>query len=51
MEPEEQRRYASMGGKKAHALGRGHQFTSEEARRAGKIGGRASAKKRASQLV
>ncbi len=33
------REIASMGGKKAHALGRAHQWTQEEAAEAGKIGG------------
>lgn len=33
---------ASKGGKAAHAKGRAHVFTSEEARAAGRIGGRVS---------
>lgn len=36
MDEEKQRRIASKGGKAAHAQGRAHQFTSEEARRAGR---------------
>lgn len=35
-------RIASKGGKAAHSSGRAHQFTSEEAREAGRKGGRAS---------
>jgi uncharacterized protein len=35
---------AKSGGVKAHQLGRAHQFTSEEARAAGKKGGRAKEK-------
>lgn len=46
MTPERQREIASMGGKKSHATGRGHKWTSEEASAAGRIGGRASAKKK-----
>ncbi|PJJ60823.1 KGG domain-containing protein [Hymenobacter chitinivorans] len=42
MDPEEQRRIASEGGKASHESGRGHEFTSEEAREAGKKGGKAS---------
>lgn len=34
-----QRRIASLGGKKAHALGTAHRFTHDEAVRAGKMGG------------
>ena len=42
MDPEKQRAIASMGGKAAHAKGTAHQFTSEEARAAGRKGGRLS---------
>lgn len=42
MDPEQQRRIASEGGKASHASGRGHRFTSEEARAAGRKGGMAS---------
>lgn len=38
---------ASEGGKAAHAAGTGHEFTRDEARRAGKLGGLATAAKRA----
>jgi general stress protein YciG len=42
MDPAEQRRIASEGGKASHESGRGHRFTSEEAREAGRKGGQAS---------
>lgn len=44
MDPEKQRKIASKGGKAAHAKGTAHEFTSEEARRAGRKGGKARAK-------
>lgn len=42
MDPEEQRKIASKGGKAAHASGNANQFDSESARRAGQKGGQAS---------
>jgi general stress protein YciG len=42
MSKEKQKLIASKGGKTAHKLGKAHQFTSEEAKRAGKIGGKKS---------
>jgi uncharacterized protein len=39
MDPAKQRAIASKGGKAAHADGRAHVWTSEEAREAGRIGG------------
>ena len=39
------REIASKGGKSAHELGVGHEFTSEEARIAGKKGGQACVRK------
>jgi general stress protein YciG len=39
MPPEQQRAIASKGGKSAHAQGKAHEFTSEEAKVAGKKGG------------
>ena len=39
MSPETQRRIASEGGKASHASGRGHRFSIEEARDAGRKGG------------
>jgi len=40
MDKNKQRSIASKGGKAAHKKGTAHKWTSEEARRAGKIGGR-----------
>ena len=37
MDPQKQRQIASEGGKAAHASGNAHEFTSEEARRAGSM--------------
>ena len=45
--PERQREIASRGGKAAHASGRAHTFTSDEAREAGRKGGAKSAESRA----
>jgi len=42
MDPEKQKRIASKGGKAAHAKGRAHEWTVEEAREAGRKGGAAS---------
>jgi uncharacterized protein len=42
-----QREIASRGGKAAHALGRAHEFTVEEARVAGQKGGHAVSRDRA----
>ena len=39
MDPEKQRSIASKGGKAAHAKGRAHKWTVEEAREAGRKGG------------
>lgn len=39
MDPDKQAAIASKGGKSAHAMKRAHEFTSEEAREAGKKGG------------
>lgn len=39
MDPEKQREIARKGGKAAHAKGRAHEFTPEEARAAGSKGG------------
>jgi general stress protein YciG len=41
MASEEAREIRRLGGPAAHRLGRAHQFSSEEARQAGKKGGRA----------
>lgn len=37
MDPKQQREIASEGGRAAHASGNAHEFTSEEARAAGKL--------------
>ena len=42
MPPEKQREIASKGGRAAHEKGTAHEWTAEEARRAGQIGGRIS---------
>jgi general stress protein YciG len=44
MDPAKQREIASKGGHAAHAKGTAHEFTSEEARAAGRIGGEHSHK-------
>lgn len=46
MSKERQRAIASLGGKASQASGRGHRFTSEEARAAGRKGGSQIAKDR-----
>lgn len=46
MSPERLRALASIGGKRAHALGKGHQFTTETARAAGQKGGVSVSKNR-----
>lgn len=46
MDPVLHRQIASQGGIRAHELGRAHQFTSEEAREAGRKGGRIAAQRR-----
>jgi len=42
MSPEQQRRIASEGGRASHESGKGHRFSSEEARAAGRKGGQIS---------
>jgi general stress protein YciG len=44
IDPEQQKVIAARGGKAAHAQGRAHEFTSEEARKAGSKGGKATAR-------
>jgi general stress protein YciG len=48
MDRDKQRAIASKGGKTAHQKGTAHQWTSEEAREAGRKGGRATHSKPAS---
>ena len=45
-DPETRQRVARMGGKAAHERGVAHEFTSEEARAAGKKGGQAVSRDR-----
>lgn len=47
MDPELVKAIARKGGVAAHAHGTAHQFTSEEAREAGRKGGRASSARKA----
>lgn len=42
MDPEKQRAIASKGGRRAHEIGKGHEWTPEEAAAAGRKGGKAS---------
>lgn len=42
MTPEKRRELARMGGKAVHAQGTGHEWTSQEAKAAGRKGGQAS---------
>lgn len=42
MDPDKQREIASEGGRAAHESGHAHEFSSEEAREAGRKGGEAS---------
>jgi len=53
MDPALKRAIASLGGKAAHKAGTAHQWTSEEARAAGRKGGAAStaAKRQREQLA
>ncbi len=44
LDRERQREIARLGGRAAHAQGRAHEFTSEEAREAGRKGGEAVSK-------
>ena len=46
IDSEKQKAIASKGGKAAHAQGRAHEFTSEEARAAGRKGGESVARDR-----
>ena len=46
MDTQKQREIASKGGRAAHQSGRAHEFTSEEAREAGRKGGEAVSRNR-----
>jgi general stress protein YciG len=50
MDRNTQREIASMGGRAAHSKGTAHEWTSEEAREAGRKGGMASQRKQQGQL-
>lgn len=47
MSAEQQRAIASMGGRAVHERGTAHEFTSDEAREAGRLGGEAAQRRRA----
>lgn len=52
MDPAKQKAIASLGGKRAHAIGTAHEWDREAAADAGRKGGKASAaKKRAAKLA
>lgn len=51
MDRKKQREIASKGGKAAHQKGTAHEWTSEEARDAGRKGGAASHRRRSGVLV
>ena len=51
MDRAKQREIASKGGKAAHTKGTAHEWTSEEAREAGRKGGMASHRRRGEQVV
>lgn len=51
MDPQKQREIASRGGKAAHAKGTAHEFTSEEARGAGRKGGLVVSRDRAHMVA
>ena len=46
MDPEKRKRIASEGGKAAHQSGRAHEWSSQEAREAGRKGGKSTHAKR-----
>lgn len=43
MTPERHREISSLGGRRVHEYGTGHEWTSDEAKTAGRLGGLASA--------
>jgi uncharacterized protein len=51
MDPQRQREIASEGGRAAHEKGTAHEFTSEEAREAGRKGGMARSANRRSAMM
>lgn len=50
MDPELQKKIASKGGKSAHAAGAAHEFTKEEAREAGRKGGKAHSREHMAKI-
>jgi general stress protein YciG len=50
MDPTRQREIARMGGKAAHVKGTAHEWSGDEARIAGRLGGQASQRNRASRM-
>ena len=46
MDPDQQRAIASRGGKEAHRRGTAHEWSSQEAKNAGRKGGQARAQKK-----
>jgi general stress protein YciG len=51
MDPQRQREIASEGGRAAHEKGTAHEFTSEEAREAGRKGGQARSANRRNAMA
>ena len=51
MDPQKQKEISRKGGKAAHSAGTAHEFTSEEARAAGRKGGMATSRKQQSQTT
>ena len=51
MDPQRQREIASEGGRAAHEKGTAHEFTSEEAREAGRKGGQARSQNRRNAMA
>jgi general stress protein YciG len=49
--PERRKEIARKGGKSAHAKGTAHEFTPEEGRRAGRLGGQATTNRKRAQGV
>jgi general stress protein YciG len=48
--PEKQREIAAAGGRASHAKGVAHEFTSEEAAAAGKIGGKSHSREHLAEI-
>ena len=50
MDPEKQREIAGKGGRAAHAQGAAHEFTPEEAKAAGRKGGKAHSREHMAEI-